>query len=163
VSRSARVSRVEHRFVEFLPEDLEPDTLYISMEYGTSAHSCLCGCGERVVTPLTPTDWHLVYDGETVSLTPSIGNWSFPCQSHYWIERSRAHWSGRWSKQMIEANRADDLEVKERFFAGEPMDDSAEQVKAYAIHPSGLWNRFARILRRRPDAGAPDDSHELDR
>ena len=85
------MQRVEHRFVEFVPEQLEPNTLYISMDYATVVHSCLCGCGQRVITPLTPTDWHLAYDGEAVSLSRSIGNWSFPCQSHYWIERNRVH------------------------------------------------------------------------
>ncbi|MFC4855982.1 DUF6527 family protein [Actinophytocola glycyrrhizae] len=29
------------------------------------------------------------FNGETVSLSPSIGNWSFPCRSHYYsLERS---------------------------------------------------------------------------
>ncbi|MGZ4276490.1 MAG: DUF6527 family protein [Solirubrobacteraceae bacterium] len=102
--------------MEFVPESLEPNTLYISMEYGTVVHACLCGCGERVVTPLTPVDWHLTFDGETVSLSRSVGNWSFPCQSHYWIERSRVHWAGAWSKAKIRANRASDLDVKGRFY-----------------------------------------------
>jgi len=112
------VQRVEHQFVEFVPEKLEPDTLYISTDYATVVHSCLCGCGQRVITPLTPTDWQLIYDGETVSLSRSIGNWSFPCQSHYWIERSRIHWAGAWSKDQIEANRAADVERKRRFYEG---------------------------------------------
>ncbi|WP_245801874.1 DUF6527 family protein [Chitinophaga sancti] len=29
----------------------------------------------------------LTYDGETVSLHPSIGNWQFNCKSHYWINK----------------------------------------------------------------------------
>ena len=29
------------------------------------------------------------YDGETVSLSPSIGNFQFPCKSHYWIRENR--------------------------------------------------------------------------
>ena len=112
------MQRVEHRFVEFVPEQLEPNTLYISMDYATVVHSCLCGCGQRVITPLTPTDWHLAYDGETVSLSRSIGNWSFPCRSHFWIEHSRVHWAGAWSKDKIEANRAADLELKRRYYEG---------------------------------------------
>ncbi|WP_417924835.1 DUF6527 family protein [Collimonas pratensis] len=27
-------------------------------------------------------DWSLTYDGKTVSLDPSIGNWSLPCRAH---------------------------------------------------------------------------------
>jgi hypothetical protein len=43
----------------------------------------MCGCGKKVVLPLHPTHGKLTYDGETVSLSPSVGNWSFPCESHY--------------------------------------------------------------------------------
>jgi hypothetical protein len=76
---------MQHKFVEFVPEDIQPNTLYVSVEYGTAVHKCCCGCGEEVVTPLTPTDWKLKFDGESVSLAPSIGNWSFKCRSHYFI------------------------------------------------------------------------------
>lgn len=54
---------------------------------------------------LNPKDWKLTYDGETVSLHPSIGNWSFNCQSHYWIRHSKVVWSEKWSKKKIEFNR----------------------------------------------------------
>ena len=50
-----RVDRIEHVFVEFVPDELAEATLYISMPYATAVHSCLCGCGQRVVTPLSPT------------------------------------------------------------------------------------------------------------
>ena len=66
-------TRLEHRFVEHIPEHLEPGVLYVSMKYATAAHSCCCGCGEEVVTPFTPTDWQMIFDGETVSLRPSVG------------------------------------------------------------------------------------------
>lgn len=115
---SRHVKSVSHRFVEFVPEQLEPNTLYISMNYATVVHSCLCGCGQRVITPLTPTDWELAYDGETVSLSPSVGNWSFPCRSHYWIEHGGVYWAQAWSKDKVEANRAFDLERKRRFYMG---------------------------------------------
>ena len=51
------------------------------------------GCGGRVVTPLSPDDWRLTYDGDTVSLWPSIGNWAFACQSHYWIRSDQIVWA----------------------------------------------------------------------
>jgi hypothetical protein len=50
---------------------------------------CACGCGKEVVTPLSATDWKLIFDGKTVSLDPSIGNWGFPCRSHYWVRNNR--------------------------------------------------------------------------
>ncbi|WP_310793974.1 DUF6527 family protein [Paraburkholderia sp. BL23I1N1] len=56
------------------------------MEYGTISHSCCCGCGNEVVTPLTPTDWSLTFDGEHISLWPSVGSWNLPCQSHYVVK-----------------------------------------------------------------------------
>lgn len=62
----------------------------------------------KVVTPLTPTDWCLVFDGDTVSLDPSIGNWNFPCRSHYWIYRNRVKWAKAWTPAKIQAGRASD-------------------------------------------------------
>lgn len=157
MSGAQRVNRVEHRFVEFVPEEMEPNTLYISTEYATVVHSCLCGCYQRVVTPLTPTDWHLTYDGETVSLSRSVGNWSFPCQSHYWIEHSRVHWAGTWSKAKIEANRASDLQVKRRYYDGgclepePPVELSGEHEFASPTDeaPGGWRRRLRRWLSRR--------------
>lgn len=101
---------LRHEFVEFLPEHLDEGTLYISMQYATTAHKCACGCGNDVFTPLSPTQWKLLFNGRTVSLHPSIGNWSFPCQSHYWITESRIRWDRRWTKEEIEAIRAGDRE-----------------------------------------------------
>lgn len=76
-------------FVEFMPNDIKKGVLYISMKYSLAIHSCACGCGEEVITPLDPSRWHLIYDGKTVSLKPSIGNWNFPCRSHYFITSNR--------------------------------------------------------------------------
>jgi hypothetical protein len=111
---------IEHEFVEFIPKELKENKLFISIPYATVVHLCLCGCGERVVTPLSPTDWRFVFDGETISLSPSIGNWSFNCQSHYWIEHSRILWSDRWSKAKIEAGRARDQKVKRSYLGDTP-------------------------------------------
>jgi hypothetical protein len=63
--------------------------LFISIEFGEALHKCMCGCGNEVVTPLSPTDWELTYNEETVSLYPSIRNWGFKCESHYWITRDK--------------------------------------------------------------------------
>jgi hypothetical protein len=99
---------IQHEFVGFIPSDLADRTLYISMEYGTAVHRCFCGCGEKVVTPLTPTDWKLTYNGESVWLHPSIGNWGFDCQSHYLVKGNRVVWANRWSQEEIAAGRAHD-------------------------------------------------------
>ncbi|WP_353963011.1 DUF6527 family protein [Streptomyces sp. NBC_00365] len=48
--------------------------------WSRSAFPSSCGCGRKVVTPLAPQEWKLTLDGVSVSLHPSIGNWSFPLQ-----------------------------------------------------------------------------------
>ena len=101
-----------YEFVKTIPEELEERKLYVSMDYATVTHKCCCGCGKEVVTPLTPTDWMLIYDGESISLNPSIGNWSFECMSHYWIEKSNVRWAGRWSKKQIQVGRMRDRKAK---------------------------------------------------
>lgn len=112
-----RHTELEPRFVKGVPRELEPGILYVSMEYGTVVHSCCCGCGHEVVTPLTPTDWNLNYDGEGISLWPSVGNWNLPCQSHYIIDRNRIIECGRWSKAKIEAELNRDKMAKGKFYA----------------------------------------------
>jgi len=49
-------------------------------------------------------------------LSPSIGNWSQPCQSHYWIIENRIVWAKKWSPSRIEANRIKDKNVKARYY-----------------------------------------------
>lgn len=79
-----------HEFVEFVPDQLEEGKLYISIPCSVVVHKCACGCGNEVVMHLSPTDWKLTFDGETISLYPSVGNWQFPCRSHYWIRKNMA-------------------------------------------------------------------------
>jgi hypothetical protein len=97
--------KIRHVFVESFPEKLEEATLYVSIKYATTIHKCCCGCGNQVVAPLSPNAWSLTFDGETISLYPSIGNWSFPCQSHYWIRGDQVVWLRQWSRREIEALR----------------------------------------------------------
>lgn len=79
-------------YVSLVPEVLEEGKLYISKEYKSAIHLCMCGCGELTVTPLIEGEWQLTEgtDGK-VSLTPSIGNYSFPCQSHYFITNNEVN------------------------------------------------------------------------
>jgi hypothetical protein len=82
---------------------MDEGILYVSMEYATAAHKCCCGCGNDVFTRLSPSDWKLTFDGRTVSLFPSVGNWDFSCQSHYWIKNNRVVWDAKWSRARIDA------------------------------------------------------------
>ncbi|QTV06742.1 DUF6527 family protein [Faecalibacter bovis] len=79
----------KNSFVEYIPSDLKQNVLYISMENSICIHLCACGCGEKVVTRLSPNDWDLYYDGKHITMYPSIGNWNFNCRSHYWIRDNR--------------------------------------------------------------------------
>jgi hypothetical protein len=110
------VTNLNYEFVEYIPDDLKVGTLYVSITFATAVHKCCCGCGNEVVTPLSPTDWKITFDGESISLDPSIGNWSFDCRSHYWIENSTVRWARRWSREQIDAGRAHDRLAKKRYF-----------------------------------------------
>lgn len=107
---------IQHKFVEFIPDKIEDGILYISIEYCTAVHKCVCGCGNEVVTPLSPTDWEVRFDGRTVSLDPSIGNWGFDCKSHYWIKRNEVFHARKWDDWEIEEGREEDKKNKKRFF-----------------------------------------------
>lgn len=78
-------------FVENIPPILEQNKIYISEEYETSTHLCLCGCGEKVVLPFytnarLPEVWKLTKNSDgSVSFSPSIGNYNYKCKSHYFI------------------------------------------------------------------------------
>jgi hypothetical protein len=109
-----------HRFVKAFPDQLENGILYVSMEFGTAAHLCFCGCGSEVYTRFSPRDWSMTFNGDTVSLKPSIGNWSFACQSHYVLSGGRVHWADKWSRERIELGRLLDRERKERHYRAAP-------------------------------------------
>lgn len=79
-------------FVKYIPSHLEEGVLYLSLEFNSVNHLCACGCGLEVVTPLSPKSWRVTYNGETILLYPSIGNWQFPCKSHYWIIENEVVW-----------------------------------------------------------------------
>lgn len=111
----SRATALTPVFIELAPPELQDGVLYVSMRYSTAIHRCCCGCGQKVVTPLSPTDWQLFFDGDSVSLTPSIGNWSFKCQSHYWIKKNQVQWAPHWTRQQIEAGRALDRANKAQY------------------------------------------------
>lgn len=130
-------------FVDLMPPKLEQGVLYISIEYTTASHLCLCGCGERIVTPLSPTDWSLTFDGDSVTLRPSIGDWDSPCQSHYNIIRNDVIWSSRWSREEVLAARDDEHAAKARYYAEPPAVHSASEPQQ---ERQTLADRVLRLL-----------------
>lgn len=140
---------LEHRFVRNAPREMEPGVLYISMEYATAVHSCCCGCGERVVTPFTPTDWRMTFDGECVTLSPSVGNWNQDCRSHYVIERNRVIECGHWSNARVEAEKRRDKRAKAEYYGQAPATTLFDETRiepAGAAQTGGLWSRFLEWL-----------------
>tara|TARA_R100000908_G_scaffold56123_1_gene31490 strand:+ start:24665 stop:25084 length:420 start_codon:yes stop_codon:yes gene_type:complete len=120
---------IDHEFVEFIPEheDMEDGVIYISLDYDTAVHNCVCGCDQQVVTPLSPTDWKLTYNGESVSLYPSIGNWEFDCKSHYWVKEGEVIWAERWSEQRVHSGREADQKTKSHHFE-QKNDENREKL-----------------------------------
>jgi hypothetical protein len=110
------MKEITFKFVEYMPEKIEEGILYISITYATAIHKCVCGCGNEVVTPISPTDWELTFNGKTVSLSPSIGNWNFDCKSHYFITRNKIRHARRWDDWEVDGGRKEDVEKKEKFF-----------------------------------------------
>ncbi|MCE9621226.1 MAG: hypothetical protein K8R99_02655 [Actinomycetia bacterium] len=98
-------TRLAVEFVDLLPEILQDGVVYVSIRHTTVVHRCACGCGLEVVTPLAPNGWKLTYDGNSISLRPSIGNVDFPCRSHYWLTDGRAEWLPNFGAQVRRERR----------------------------------------------------------
>lgn len=110
------IKNLEHVFLDTIPDELEEGILYISLRFKVIMHSCCCGCKEKVVTPLSPARWKMTFDGKTISLSPSIGNWNSDCQSHYWITNSEVEWAGKWSKSNIIEGKIYEKEKRKEYY-----------------------------------------------
>lgn len=143
-------TRLEHRFVHHIPESLEPGILYVSMDYATAVHSCCCGCGSEVVTPFTPTDWKMTFDGQTISLAPSIGNWKIRCRSHYVVNRSDVIDAGPWTDEEIATELLRDKLAKAAYYrpgAQKGVDETASTSPTPTEAPPGVWSRIITWLK----------------
>lgn len=138
-------------FVEYIPRELDGGVLYVSILYSTAVHKCACGCGNKVVTPISPADWQIAFDGEALSLFPSVGNWEFPCQAHYWIRSNRVIWAKPCTPEQIARNRAREGRARQEYFArrsgrGDQLDD---QPQTRTIRDRVRSIPFQRIAKRR--------------
>lgn len=86
------LNRFDLQNLQRIPNDLLYGQLYACFACNVVVHLCPCGCGEKVVLPIAPDQWSITFDGESVSLSPSIGNYQFPCKSHYWIKNNNVIW-----------------------------------------------------------------------
>lgn len=137
-----------HEFVESIPATLEEGRLYISIRFRTASHLCACGCGTKVVTPIKPAKWHLTYDGETVSLWPSVGRWQLPCRSHYWIRHDRVEWAADWSDKQVERGRQRDARDVHDYYRQRTPDSTApDGAGENESAPPRFWSKIIRWRR----------------
>lgn len=134
--------KIRHEFVEFIPKEREDGALYVSIPFATAVHNCFCGCGTKVVTPISPVGWQLSFDGESVSLSPSVGNWAYPCRSHYFIRRDTVVWAGYMTEAEIAWGRARDRSARESHFDGRrhPVATPAAPTAARPPKNRGFWS-----------------------
>jgi hypothetical protein len=142
-------SRIIPKLVELIPTQVEEGVLYISEKYGTAIHKCCCGCGQEVVTPLSPVQWQLHRVGESVTLSPSIGNWNFRCKSHYWIRQNRVEWAGSMKEQQIRLVQKRDRLDLENFTKqsnlrklGKATNLPEQDKKTDEKSKRGIWQNF---------------------
>ena len=114
-----KVHSIRPEYVESFPKVLEEGVIYVSRRFSTACHSCCCGCGTKIVTPIRPTEYSLSEKGGLVTLHPSVGNWNYPCQSHYVIRDNQILWAGSMTRAQIKKGRALDDAEKARYL-GQP-------------------------------------------
>jgi hypothetical protein len=142
-------------FVEFIPKQLSDGVIYVSQRYRTATHRCCCGCGNEVVTPLGPADWTLQVKNYAVTLYPSIGNWSLPCRSHYFIRNGSIVWAASMTQQEIQRGRVRDRNARDIYIeAANQAKENAPAVHQPPIHPikpseewlTALWRAIKKHL-----------------
>jgi hypothetical protein len=141
-----KTTRYTPDFVESFPTPLAAGVFYVSLEYNTCAHLCACGCGDEAVTPLSPAQWSFTYDGESISVRPSVGNWSLACRSHYVIHKGRVQWARSFSADEISWNRARDRaaldgpnNVDEPGTSGTPPEQGAGNARSRTLRRLIAW------------------------
>jgi hypothetical protein len=99
------MTRLKLERVHYMPKVLAAGVLYVSEEFDIAGHLCACGCGNKVMTPLGPTEWSFKETNGAPSLEPSVGSWQLPCQSHYWITKGEIRWAPKWTREQIADGR----------------------------------------------------------
>jgi hypothetical protein len=79
----------------------------------------------------------------------SVGNWSFPCQSHYWIPAGNVVWAPKWSAAQVEAGRQRTLTERGAVEEVEPVPDAPRPVWRRILGAIGEALRLTRRVRRR--------------
>jgi hypothetical protein len=138
-----------HEFVEYVPSTLTEGVLYVSARFRTVVHLCACGCATKIATPLSPANWQLGFDGESISLSPSIGAWGLPCRSHYSIESNTVLWSPQWTDEKIRRGRDRDDQARLDYFAQRDDQPIKETPAPPEVVAPQAWQRFVSWLLKR--------------
>ena len=102
----SRLLAITPEFVDTVPPaaEMKDGVVYISEKYDVAIHMCACGCRNQTVMPInfigddgkkTTYGWDYTWvatDLVSVSFSPSIGNFAFPCKSHYFIRNNKIEW-----------------------------------------------------------------------
>lgn len=145
-----RCQVIRAEFIDSAPVQLNDGVIYISDRFQTALHKCCCGCGREVVTPLNPAGWKYIREGEVVTFTPSIGNWSFPCKSHYLIIRNQVVWARTMSPRQIANVKARDAKEREAYIV---RSNKAKLCHRHFEQPTtkpspSYWAQLWTVLRR---------------
>jgi len=138
-----RLERVQH-----IPAVLEPGVLYVAEAFGAAAHLCACGCGDKVRTPLTATEWQLEESPFGPTLWPSIGRSHHPCGSHYWIRDGEVHWAPTWTQKEIVAGRSAEERRRKEYFDRD-IANTPDKLTSFKIALSRLLQLVRAIFRRK--------------
>lgn len=94
------------------------------------------------MTPLGPTEWSFEEWSGQATLRPSIGNWQWPCRSHYWITAGEVEWAGDWSTKQVERGRRAEDDRRRAYF------ESRKRSKNVGMF-GAIWNWLKRLFARR--------------
>ena len=107
------ICQISPEFVDEIPGEISEGYLYLCLPYNAVIHKCACGCGEIISTPLDKKHgWVMQYDGEEVTLSPSIGNGSYKCRSHYFIRGNKIVWLGKMGEPITQQEKKPSFSIK---------------------------------------------------
>lgn len=130
------MNSIELRRVKYLPRELAPGILYVSEEFAVAGHLCACGCGNKVITPLGPSEWTFTERNGRPTLHPSVGNWQLPCRSHYIIDEGQIHRGDQWSDAQVAAGRRTEERRRQAYYASRAKRNLWQR----------LWNWVRKLL-----------------
>jgi hypothetical protein len=128
-----RKTRFKYEVVNSFPEKLRARTVYITADRDLAGHLCACGCEKEVITPLSPTDWSIKLNRRGVTLNPSIGNWAYPCRSHYFILDGNVVWEDNMSNETITRGRQKNRSRKLSYYGDMNGSQYTSQGQAFEL------------------------------